>query len=58
MKSYPASCNFLVAQPPSYNESMENITRTQNNTKVKTEIKYVYVYPKRQTNRRHFCVIL
>lgn len=56
MKSYPASCNFLVAQPPSYNESMENIIRTQNNTI--TQIKYVYVYPEKQTNRRHFCVIL
>ena len=31
MTSYPASCDFMVARPPTYNESMENFSRIQNN---------------------------
>jgi hypothetical protein len=31
MNSYPASCDFMVARPPTYNESMEHFSRIQNN---------------------------
>jgi hypothetical protein len=30
MNSYPASCDFMVARPPTYNESMEHFSRIQN----------------------------
>ena len=30
MNSYPASCDFMVARPPTYNENMEHFSRIQN----------------------------
>ena len=57
MKSYPASCDFLVARPPTYNESIENIRRVQNNNI--TQIKYVYVYPiQKKKTKRKTCTLL
>ena len=57
MKSYPASCDFLVARPPTYNESIENIRRTKNNNI--TQIKYVYVYPiQNKKTKRKTCTLL
>ena len=54
MKSYPASCDFLVERPPTYNETMENIRK--NNTS--TKIKYVYVYPIQYNNKRKTCTLI
>ena len=31
MKSYPASCDFMVARPPTYEESMYRFRNTQPN---------------------------
>ena len=38
MNSYPASCDFMVARPPTYQESMAHFTHTQaiNNKKTLT----------------------
>lgn len=30
-KSYPASCDFMVARPPTYQESMNNFYNNKNN---------------------------
>ena len=35
-KSYPASCNFMVAKPPTYEESINNLYKhKKNNPKYK-----------------------
>ena len=35
-KSYPASCNFIVAKPPTYEESINNLYKhKKNNPKYK-----------------------
>ena len=51
--SVPASCDFMVAQPPSYEESMrnyfQNIQPCQNESKTQ---------PKSKSNKNKVCVIL
>ena len=45
-QTYPASCNFMVAQPPSYEESIGNLScndKTPILTKPKKKIKHCII---------------
>ena len=54
MNSYPASCDFMVARPPTYNESMEHFSRIQNSGNNRP----IVISQNRKKLRKNLCNIL
>ena len=45
MKSYPASCDFMVARPPTYQQSMANYYSSQNRLNTNFRRQFTIRYP-------------
>jgi hypothetical protein len=46
MKSYPASCDFMVARPPTYEQSMSNYYNSQNRLNTNFRRQFTVRYPR------------
>ena len=57
MKSYPASCDFMVARPPTYEQSIANYYNSQNRLNTNFRRQFTIRYPRNIIEREATFVV-